>query len=613
MTVPPGGSRQVVRWDPRDGVAPTLRSTGPGTGGVPVAPLGASGFVLLDGALYDRGRLGGAAGCTDADLAAAAWARWGDGALARLRGAFALVVWDADARRLVAARDAAGLGSCFFRWDGRLLLVSPSLDDLLAEPEVSGDVNREVIAEYLADDLAAQGPDETFYRDVRRLPPGHSLSLDRGGLAVSRYWDPLPAGFPWATPDEAAEFPTRLEQAMARCLDAGADSIALSGGLDSVGLAVVAAGLRGGRPPLHAISLRFDEPSCDEGDTQRAVARALGMPQTIARAEDLAGSGTVSAALALSATSPSPVLSPWQGLYVAILRGAAARGLGRIVMGTGGDELLNVDLTHGADCLARLELGGLWRLCRAWQRTSPNPAALVARTVLWKGAGRPVLRGLGRSALERVAPGALARRRSRREPRVPWLAPDRALAAALAERAGRAPRATAGTGDGAYAETLRRLLISPLALLELDQGHALDGPGRLPPAPAVLRPRPARSRPPAPSRSADRGRADEGAAAAAARRAPARCRAATRKVDFGRALHRLLRPELRRAWPAMRGARALADLGIVEPASLDRLMGRYLAGDDALGMRAWLLLSTEAWLRARCGERRPVLPEEVPA
>jgi hypothetical protein len=84
-----------------------------------------------------------------------------------------------------------------------------------------------------------------------------------------------------------------------------------------------------------------------------------------------------------------------------------------------------------------------------------------------------------------------------------------------------------------------------------------------------------------------------------------------RKVDFGRMFDDLFRPELGRAWPAMGGARALGDLGVVDPAAVDRLMAGYLAGDGAGRFRAWLLLSTEAWVRAH--RAAPVRREEVPA
>src|SRR5262249_54005169 len=177
---------------------------------------------------------------------------------------------------------------------------------------------------------------------------------------------------------------------------------------------------------------------CDEGPSQIAVARALGMPQVIGTLEEsLGGESIVGAALALSETSPSPVLGPWQSVYTGLLRSAGERGLHRLMFGTGGDELLNVDLGYGADCLAALDLVGLWKFVRACQRTSPFGGARVARAVLWTGALAPELAGLARGVLERVSPRGLDRlRRRRRRRALPgWAEPtDRALAAVLDDR-----------------------------------------------------------------------------------------------------------------------------------------------------------------------------------
>src|SRR5262249_18677823 len=163
--------------------------------------------------------------------------------------------------------------------------------------------------------------------------------------------------------------------------------VALSGGFDSVSIAAVAAEQRRGQRPLTAVSLRFAGTECDEGPSQMAVARALGMPQVMRTLEEsLGGASVVGATLALSEISPVPVLGPWESVYTGLLRAAGDMGLGRILLGAGGDDLMNVDLAHGADCLAALDLRGLWKFCRACQRTSPFGAARVARAVLWSGA-----------------------------------------------------------------------------------------------------------------------------------------------------------------------------------------------------------------------------------
>ena len=202
-------------------------------------------------------------------------------------------------------------------------------------------------------------------------------------------------------------------------------------------VATLAAEQRRGQAPLHAVSLRFQGTVCDEGPAQVEVARALGMPQLIRTLDEtLEGQSIVAAALRLSSASPSPVLSPWQSVYTGLFRSASRLGLGRLLMGTGGDDLLNVDGSYAADRLAALDLAALWRFCRACQRTSPFRASRIARGVFWDHAALPELLRLGGRVLRRVSPALLDRVRRRRHLRA-------SPAWASAERSGsrRAPRA----------------------------------------------------------------------------------------------------------------------------------------------------------------------------
>jgi asparagine synthase (glutamine-hydrolysing) len=574
-------------------------------------------LAVVEGYLFDRHERQPGAPGSEAAFAADAYDRWGDGFVERIAGGFAAVVWDEVRRRLVMGRDALGLQPCFYWWDGRVFLAAASLDAILGRREVAAGFNRLVIAEYLQDRISRRQVHETFYEDVRRLPPAHTLSLGAGALEVRRYWDPVPPGFAWASREETARFPSALERAVGRCLSVGADGVALSGGFDSVSVAALAAEQLRGKPPLHAVSLRFNGTVCDESETQIAVARALGMPQIIRTIEEsLGGDTVVGAALTLSATSPSPVLGPWQSAYTGLLRSAGELGLGRLLLGTGGDDLLNVDLGYGADCLAALDLRGLWRFCRACQRTSPFPGARVARAVLWTGAAAPQIAGLGRAVLERVSPPTLdwlrRRRRSRALP--PWASSaDRALADALEARRLAASPVELAPGEGSYVRAIRGLSQAPLLLLERDQEHAwarqlgftllfpyfdrdlVELSLRIPPEELI-----AGGRHKAPLRRLVGARLPSVAMRA-------------KKVDFTGAVHEVFRPAGRQAWRSLGGPIAVTELGLVDGARLDRFMADYFEGRSSDWLHAWLVLSTEAWLRARSGKSFTSEEQEVAA
>src|SRR5262249_56066002 len=80
------------------------------------------------------------------------------------------------------------------------------MDAILEQPEVGVQFNRVLIAEYLQNIRAYQRIGETFYEGIERLPPAHSLSVRGSTLSLTRYWDPIPPGFAWATEDDLSPF-----------------------------------------------------------------------------------------------------------------------------------------------------------------------------------------------------------------------------------------------------------------------------------------------------------------------------------------------------------------------------------------------------------------------
>ena len=189
----------VLKWNTREESRPRILGTSDSR--VPRPSIWSDtcgGFVLCHGDLFDRSELGDP-GVSFAALVGAGYERWRDALFDKLRGAFTLAVWDEERRRLVAGRDAMGLSPCYYSWDGRLFLMAASLDALLDQPDVDDRFDRVVIAEYVQDWLSLDQAHETFYQNIRRLPPAHTLTLAGATLSRSRYWDPVPPGFAWAS------------------------------------------------------------------------------------------------------------------------------------------------------------------------------------------------------------------------------------------------------------------------------------------------------------------------------------------------------------------------------------------------------------------------------
>ena len=426
---------------------------GPGCGPVRLLTPGATGIshtvegtmaVFLEGPLYNGAELAPELAETYDPLNAApavlaAYRRRGPDVLERLKGRFAAVVWDGDREVLTCVRDPMGVHPLFYaERDGELFLSSSS-EDLAVHPGVRATLNRAAVA----DRLASRWPDrqETFYSEIRRVPPGWLMRVPRSGTPkATRYWDPASdAEHEWATEEELEQFDDLLEQAVGRCLLYGPAGIYLSGGLDSVSVAAMAVDRSqalGIDSPL-GLSLVFPHPDTNEKEVQQEVARQLGIPQILVGLKETFGpEGLMLAALELTPKMPAPLVNAWMPGYRYLTERASEQGRKVILTGGGGDEWLSVSPYAGVDMLRHGEFLRFWRLWRSMSRSYPMTFTKAVQTVWWRYGTRPLLGSLGRSAAERVAPWYMKRRWRRfTEQKTPvWLAPDPALRGELDER-----------------------------------------------------------------------------------------------------------------------------------------------------------------------------------
>src|SRR2546421_5968891 len=93
-----------------------------------------------------------------------------------IEGDFAITIWDAEAERLVLARDRAGVKPLYFyHRDGRFIFAS-EIKAILQHPAVMPEVNEDALNHYLT--FLTTPPPQTLFRDVQKLPAGHMLTID---------------------------------------------------------------------------------------------------------------------------------------------------------------------------------------------------------------------------------------------------------------------------------------------------------------------------------------------------------------------------------------------------------------------------------------------------
>jgi asparagine synthase (glutamine-hydrolysing) len=216
---------------------------------------------------------------SDCEVIVHGYEQWGSAVVDRLNGMFAFALWDGAERRLVLARDRAGIKPLFYAHLPGGVAFGSEIKALLRHPDVSREIDPAAIADYLTYEYVPTP--SSIFKDVRKLPPGHMLTLEAGSHMprLRQYWDLDLADEPArksvngrAAAD--ALLPV-LEGAVRRELLSDVPvGVLLSGGVDSSVVAALA--MRATGAPVDSFSIAFDDPSFDESHFAQTVAARLG-------------------------------------------------------------------------------------------------------------------------------------------------------------------------------------------------------------------------------------------------------------------------------------------------------------------------------------------------
>lgn len=212
---------------------------------------------------------------TDSEVVIHAFEEWGEHCLRRFNGMFAFALWDEKNQQLFAARDRLGVKPFFYYHDSDKLIFGSELKAILQYPSIDTSADEAALSDYFS--LNYIPPPRTPFRKIRALTPGHYLSWQAGELKDTKYWDVQVTagnGHYRSVRDVVEELRARLAEAVRRRLVADVPLGAfLSGGLDSS--AVVYFMRRFIQQPLKTFSVRFEDPSYDEGPYACEIAQQL--------------------------------------------------------------------------------------------------------------------------------------------------------------------------------------------------------------------------------------------------------------------------------------------------------------------------------------------------
>jgi asparagine synthase (glutamine-hydrolysing) len=215
---------------------------------------------------------------SDTETIVHAYEQWGDACVERLRGMFALAIWDAPRRRLLLARDRMGIKPLYWTMAGDRLLFGSEIKAIVESGLVRAEPNDRAIPELLSTRYLSGA--ETLFRGIYRLRPGHVLVFERGAATTRQWWD-VPVGRD-DNPEirrlddrEAVEqFRGKLEDAVRTRLMADVPlGMFLSGGLDSSAVAALMAQMID--RPLQTFSVAFSQRAFSELEYARQVVDAI--------------------------------------------------------------------------------------------------------------------------------------------------------------------------------------------------------------------------------------------------------------------------------------------------------------------------------------------------
>ncbi len=519
---------------------------------------------------------------TDTEVVVHAYEEWGEECFHHFNGMWALALWDARRRLLLCSRDRYGIKPLVYTDTNGAFAFASEIKGLIALGAVTPSVNETLAYDYLAHGFVDQTAD-TFFRDVRMLPPGHLLRVTAGGNVQLAQWYDFHVA-PATSDDWVERFEELFTDATRlRLVSDVPVGTCLSGGLDSSAIVCTVAELTesgraslGGAAVQKTFSARYpDDPAVDEGRFIDAVTRRSG-----AEPHDVVPTGdsllTDLDRLLWHQEEPfgsTSIYAQW-----CVYRLARAEGVTVTLDGQGGDEVVGGYPQQISPFLTQLVREGH---VRAWAREMralggvATPRALAATTLrgaLWSLPG----------AIQRTVQTAKARRRY-----PDWLSGRAETAPHYA-----AALATVRRGDKFTAQLLHDLTVGLPALLRYcdrnSMAHSVEA--RLPfldhrlvefcfslPPQALVRD----------------GRTKAVLRAAFEDRIPSEVLARRDKIGFATPESAWL-PDLVRN---VLSSRSFTERGYVRPERLAPLLKANAEGDSAASGALWRCVNLELWLR----------------
>lgn len=210
----------------------------------------------------------------DTEVIVHAYEEYGERCPEHFRGMFAFALYDAPNKRLFLGRDRLGIKPIYYCVSGGRLLFASEVKPILGELGSKPGVRTGLIDFYMS--LGYVPGEETLFDGIRRLPPGHTMTVECGQIRTRQFWDISALPMLSIGAQEAEERLDQLleESVRLRLMSDVPLGAFLSGGVDSS--AIVSYMSRLSRDPVKTFSVGYeDDPASSELEFARIVARHL--------------------------------------------------------------------------------------------------------------------------------------------------------------------------------------------------------------------------------------------------------------------------------------------------------------------------------------------------
>ena len=208
---------------------------------------------------------------TDTESIIHAYEEYGDRCVEKLNGMFAFAIWDDRKKRLFLARDRIGIKPLYYFFDRQRFVFGSEIKSILKAGNIPKTIDLQALDHFLTFEYIPAPL--SIFKEIRKLPPGHTLTLtDLKNVNIRQYWD-LPVENNGVDILEKREelFETLQDAVRIRLMSDVPLGAFLSGGVDSS--TVVALMSQVLNQPVKTFSIGFEDQTYNELNYARLIAK----------------------------------------------------------------------------------------------------------------------------------------------------------------------------------------------------------------------------------------------------------------------------------------------------------------------------------------------------